>query len=88
MSSIVTPSSVKGGSAVEHCIVAELEKYFVALGTEKPTGVHRMVMIQAERAVIQFVVDQAEGNQSLAAEFLGISRGTLRRKLRELNIHL
>lgn len=87
MSSVVTPRTANG-SAVEHCIVSELEKYFVALGSEKPTGVHRMVMLQAERAVIQFVVDQSEGNQSLAAEVLGISRGTLRRKLRELNIRL
>ncbi|MEM7377933.1 MAG: helix-turn-helix domain-containing protein, partial [Pseudomonadota bacterium] len=77
MSSAVKKASAKG-SAVEHCIVAELEKYFVALGSEKPSGVHRMVLVQAERAVIQFVVDQVDGNQSHAADILGISRGTLR----------
>jgi len=84
--SSVMKTPVSGGSAVEHCIVSELEKYFQALGSERPTGVHRMVMHQAERAVIQYVMDQSEGNQSLASEVLGISRGTLRRKLRELNV--
>lgn len=88
MSSIAKPATAKSGSVVEHCIVTELQKYFLALGTEKPVGVHKMVMVQAERAVIQFVIDHSDGNQSLAAECLGISRGTLRRKLRELNISL
>ncbi len=86
--SSVMKLNVANGSAVENCIVAELEKYFQALGNEQASGVHRMVMQQAERAVIQCVMDHVQGNQSHASEVLGISRGTLRRKLRELGIEL
>jgi Fis family transcriptional regulator len=36
-----------------------------------------------ERPLLEVVLAQAEGNQSRAAEWLGINRNTLRRKLLE-----
>ena len=40
-----------------------------------------MVMLTVERPMLEVVMRQAEGNQSKAAEWLGINRNTLRRKL-------
>jgi Fis family transcriptional regulator len=36
-----------------------------------------------ERPLLENVMSRAEGNQSLAAQWLGINRNTLRRKLLE-----
>jgi Fis family transcriptional regulator len=38
-------------------------------------------MAAAERPLLDVVLRHAEGNQSRAAEWLGINRNTLRRKL-------
>ena len=42
-----------------------------------------MVMKCVERPMLEVVLKQADGNQTVAAEMLGISRGTLRRMLVE-----
>ena len=40
-----------------------------------------MVILTVEKPLLDVVMRQAEGNQSKAAEWLGINRNTLRRKL-------
>ncbi|MEY1593809.1 helix-turn-helix domain-containing protein [Burkholderia sp. Bmkn7] len=47
-----------------------------------PKDLHKIVMDAAEHAVISVVLDFTKGNQALAAEYLGISRPTLRAKVR------
>jgi len=47
-----------------------------------------MVIRNVERPMIEVILDQAEGNQSIAAEMLGINRNTLRKKMQSLNIKL
>jgi Fis family transcriptional regulator, factor for inversion stimulation protein len=42
-----------------------------------------MVISCVEKPMLEVVLEQAGGNQSLAAEFLGINRNTLRKKLQE-----
>ncbi|TWO80193.1 hypothetical protein CBW56_11295 [Denitratisoma oestradiolicum] len=42
-----------------------------------------MVIRTVERPMLEVVMKQANGNQSAAAEILGINRNTLRRKLTE-----
>jgi Fis family transcriptional regulator, factor for inversion stimulation protein len=51
-------------------------------GTE-PHALYDMVVKAVERPLLDVVMSQAEGNQSRAAEWLGINRNTLRRKLVE-----
>ena len=40
-----------------------------------------MFIAAVEKPLLDVVMNQAEGNQSKAAEWLGINRNTLRRKL-------
>ena len=42
-----------------------------------------MVVRAVERPMLEVVMNRAEGNQSKAADWLGINRNTLRRKLLE-----
>jgi Fis family transcriptional regulator, factor for inversion stimulation protein len=65
------------------CVRATLERYFRDLDGEKPTGIYQMVLAQVERPMLEVVMHQANGNQTQAAELLGINRNTLRRKLQD-----
>ena len=62
-------------------IRATLEQYFKDLRGTEPHGVHEMILNAVERPLLEVVMKHAEGNQSKAAEWLGINRNTLRRKL-------
>jgi Fis family transcriptional regulator len=66
---------------IEHCVRESLEQYFRDLRGAEPHSVHEMVMNAVEKPLLDVVMQQAEGNQSKAAEWLGINRNTLRRKL-------
>lgn len=68
---------------IDECIRASLEGYFRDLRGTEPHGVHQMVLDAVERPLLDVVMQHAGGNQSKAAEWLGINRNTLRRKLTE-----
>ena len=66
---------------IEECVRASLEQYFKDLRGAEPHSVHDMVIHAVEKPMLDVVMRQAEGNQSKAAQWLGINRNTLRRKL-------
>ena len=70
-------------SNIQQCIEQEMARYFELLDGQAPHDLYRMVMGQVECALIQIVMEECGNNQSKAAEYLGISRGTLRNKLTE-----
>ena len=63
-----------------------LDRYFKDMDGEKPTSIYDMVLKNIERPMIETVLGRAEGNQTLAAEMLGINRNTLRKKMQQLRI--
>ena len=67
--------------AIDECIRASVEQYFKDLRGAEPDGLHGIFIDAAEKPLLEVVLRQAEGNQSRAAEWLGINRNTLRRKL-------
>ena len=68
---------------IDDCIRSALEQYFEDLRGTEPHAVHDMIMAAVEKPMLDVVMSHAEGNQSKAAEWLGINRNTLRRKLRD-----
>ena len=68
---------------IQDCIKDNLEGYFHDLRGAEPHAVYDMVVSAVERPMLEVVMLRAEGNQSKAAEWLGINRNTLRRKLLE-----
>ncbi|MFT0547301.1 helix-turn-helix domain-containing protein [Allopusillimonas ginsengisoli] len=71
---------------LEQCVRDQLERYLADLGDSQPHDMLAMVVNCVERPVLQIALEQAHGNQSKAAEILGITRGTLRKKLLTHNI--
>ena len=68
---------------IEECVRDSLEAYFRDLRGVEPTAMYDMILQVVERPLFETVMQHAEGNQSRAAEWLGINRNTLRRKLVE-----
>ena len=66
---------------IEECVRDSLESYFKDLRGVEPHGMYEMIIKVVERPLFEVVMRHAEGNQSKAAEWLGINRNTLRRKL-------
>ena len=66
---------------IEDCIRESLEQYFKDLHGTPPHSVYDMIVHAAEKPMLEVVLRQADGNQSKAAQWLGINRNTLRRKL-------
>jgi Fis family transcriptional regulator len=63
-----------------------LGTYFTNLNGHAPGHLYDLVMREVEEPLFRAVLDYAEGNQSRAADILGINRGTLRKKLRTYGI--
>jgi Fis family transcriptional regulator len=70
-------------SELHDCVRRSLNRYFRDLDGQAPHAIYDMVLKSVERPMLEVVMKQAGGNQSAAAEMLGISRGTLRRLLTE-----
>ena len=74
-------SKVDQRSEISECIRKNLDKYFRDLDGAKPNPVYDMVLHAVERPMLQIVLREAGGNQTIAAEILGINRNTLRKKM-------
>jgi Fis family transcriptional regulator len=66
---------------LDECVRENLELYFRDLGDQAPHSLHDMVVKLVEKPLLEVVMARCQGNQSRAAEWLGINRNTLRRKL-------
>ena len=73
---------------IEQCVRDSLGIYFQDLDGSNPHDVYEMVMSCVEKPMLEVVLEQAGGNQSLAAEYLGINRNTLRKKIRDLGLEV
>ncbi|MCB1908321.1 MAG: Fis family transcriptional regulator [Rhodocyclaceae bacterium] len=71
---------------IAESVYRTLDRYFRDLDGEKPVAIYELVMKNAERPMLEFVLRRANGNQTAAAEMLGINRNTLRRKLSEYDL--
>ena len=66
---------------IEDSVRDSLEAYFKDLDGVEPNAIYDMIQRVVERPLLEVVMKHAGGNQSRAAEWLGINRNTLRRKL-------
>jgi len=66
---------------IDACVRESLEQYFKDLRGAEPHSMHEMVIEAVEKPLLDVVMQHADGNQSKAAEWLGLNRNTLRRKL-------
>jgi Fis family transcriptional regulator len=68
---------------IEEVVRASLEAYFKDLKGVEPDGLYDLMLASFEKPLLDVVMRHADGNQSRAAEWLGLNRNTLRKKLLE-----
>jgi len=73
-------------SEIAECVRRSLNRYFRDLEGEQPCAIYDMVLKNVERSMFEVVMKKANGNQTVAADMLGINRNTLRRKLTEYQL--
>lgn len=64
-----------------------IRDYLDNLNGENPAEMYRMVLSEVERPLLMTILEYTRGNQSKAAEMLGMNRGTLRTKLRTYSLN-
>lgn len=63
-----------------------IEEYFSTLEDQPAQKLYDMVIKEVELGLFKTVLHQTGGNQSKAAEWLGLARGTLRKRLLEYGL--
>jgi len=66
---------------LDECVRASLEAYLRDLDGLEPHGMHEMLVRAVEKPLLELVMVAADNNQSKAAQWLGLNRNTLRKKL-------
>ncbi len=71
---------------IQASITQAISQYFVTLEGAQAHNIYDLVINQVERPLLVIVMQHANQNQSKAAQWLGISRNTLRKLLAKHNL--
>ena len=77
----ITNFGEQSSQSLRQHVTCSLQKHFEQLGDTPTTNIYDMVLKEVEESLLKKVMWYAKGNQSKAAILLGLSRGTLRKKL-------
>lgn len=78
--------SIQSTSPIYDAVKGSIKRYLQELEDTEPSEMYAMVLSQIEQPLLETVLEHTGGNQSRAAEYLGLNRGTLRKKLRMYNL--
>jgi Fis family transcriptional regulator, factor for inversion stimulation protein len=71
---------------IARCVRKAIDGYFRDLDGERPCALYDMVISSVERPLIEVVLHRVAGNQTQAAQLLGMNRNTLRKKMKAYGI--
>jgi Fis family transcriptional regulator len=77
----VTPLSKTTPEPLRLCVISALKHHFQQLDGHDTSDLYKLVISEVEAPLFESVLNHAGGNQTRAANILGISRSTLRKKL-------
>ncbi|MBE8167310.1 MAG: DNA-binding transcriptional regulator Fis [Shewanella sp.] len=64
-----------------------VSNFFSQLDGQDTTEVYEMVLSEVEAPLLDIIMQHTRGNQTRAANMLGINRGTLRKKLKKYGMN-
>ncbi len=71
---------------LSQCVKESLDEYFTHLDGQPPHAIYDMVLGCIEKPLLEYILHKVGGNQSKAAEMLGINRNTLRKKMAQYRL--
>lgn len=69
-----------------HSVAECMDDFFDTLGGYSPKNLYDLVLDQVEPPLLKATLHYCDGNQSKAADMLGLNRATLRKKLKQHKI--
>lgn len=72
--------------ALRECVARAVRRYLADVESQPGEGLHALVLHEVEMPLLREVMSWYGGNQSRAAEALGINRATLRKKLQQYGL--
>lgn len=69
------------------CVKKSLDEYFKHLDGQPPHAIYDMVLGCIEKPMLEYILNKVGGNQSKAAEVLGLNRNTLRKKMAQYKLN-
>ncbi|WP_084182785.1 helix-turn-helix domain-containing protein [Nevskia soli] len=72
--------------ALCHSVADCLDEYFSTLNGHAPKDLYETILGQVEPPLLRATLRYCDGNQSRAADLLGLNRATLRKKLSQYKI--
>ena len=87
---LVQPTTIPPASqpALKEVVRKVVNRYLQDMGHSQSNHLHAAVLAEVEPALFQEVMLHCRGNQSRAAEILGLNRATLRKKLKQYHINI
>lgn len=79
------PANVSSQS-LRNSVRDALRQYFIRLEGHAPANLYELVLAEVELPMIEMVLQYTGQNQSKAAKILGVSRGTLRKKMAQYDL--
>jgi DNA-binding protein Fis len=73
-------------SSVKDFLEAKLSRFIKGMVKLERSGLHESVMNEVEKALIEIVLEETGGNQLRTASVLGITRTTLRTKIKNYGV--
>ena len=73
-------------NTLKHCVTEVMENYLRDMDGHQTHDLYKMVLAEVEQPLLETILKHTRGNQSQAAEILGINRGTLSKKLKEYDL--
>lgn len=89
------PVSLRSGGAavaassqpsLRECVAGAVRRYLLDLGEQPGEDIYALVLQQVEIPLLVEVLRHCGGNQSRAAQALGLNRATLRKKLKQYGL--
>ncbi len=68
---------------LKECVLSAMKNYYTYVEGSDPSEIYEMFLAQVEPPLLETTMEFTRGNQSKAAIILGVSRGTLRKKLKK-----
>ncbi len=84
--SALTLAHTDSHDTLRNCVRRSLTDYFANLEGEEVNNVYQTVLAEMEIPLLEKVLEHTRGNQTRAADMLGLNRGTLRKKLKQYGL--
>ncbi|MBI2380508.1 MAG: DNA-binding transcriptional regulator Fis [Gammaproteobacteria bacterium] len=82
-----TPIAVSHTPTLRESVQLALNNYFAQLDGQPASNLYDLVLAEVEAPMLETVMSVVRGNQTKAAEVLGLNRGTLRKKLKQYGLN-